>query len=434
MRRISVITGNFRTFASSNFGLSLLGSLGRDSLWILFARVLCLVLQIAYFTIIARHLGVEQYGLFVSVLSLARVVNPFASFGSAEILVKNVSRDRTLLNEYWGNALFITLVGSLTVIVLLLFVKDIFLPETISPHLVFLIALAEVLFDRIAAIQGYAFMAVGALNKTAQLTVVQAFIRFIAAVGLVIFFPTTGVLLWASLYLLSTTFTAILAFLIAYRTLGFPRLALSKFKPEIAQGFSFSISSSSLTAYNDIDKTLLARLSTLEATGIYAAAYRFINIAFVPTHSLLVASYPVFFRRGAVGIGGSLSFAKRLAPPVIVYSCVVVIGLLILAPVAPYILGNEYNLAVEAIRWLAPIPFLSAMHYLAGDILTGAGSQGVRSGIQIMAALFNVAMNLWLIPMYSWKGAAWSSLASEALLALSLWGVIFFYRRRQNSR
>jgi O-antigen/teichoic acid export membrane protein len=211
-------------------------------------------------------------------------------------------------------------------------------------------------------------------------------------------------------------------------------LALSKFKPEIAQGFSFSISSSSLTAYNDIDKTLLARLSTLEATGIYAAAYRFINIAFVPTHSLLVASYPVFFRRGAVGIGGSLSFAKRLAPPVIVYSCVVVIGLLILAPVAPYILGNEYNLAVEAIRWLAPIPFLSAMHYLAGDILTGAGSQGVRSGIQIMAALFNVAMNLWLIPMYSWKGAAWSSLASEALLALSLWGVIFFYRRRQNSR
>jgi O-antigen/teichoic acid export membrane protein len=63
---------------------------------------------------------------------------------------------------------------------------------------------------------------------------------------------------------------------------------------------------------------------------------------------------------------------------------------------------------------------LKATHYFLSDTLTGAGHQGLRSAIQAGVALFNVLINLWLIPRYSWVGAAWSSIASDALLAFSV--------------
>ena len=74
------------------------------------------------------------------------------------------------------------------------------------------------------------------------------------------------------------------------------------------------------------------------------------------------------------------------------------------------------------------------MHYFAADTLTGAGFQGLRSAVQVMVAVFNVLINLWLIPLYSWKGAAWSSLASDGLLMASLWFLVAFLYGQQSQR
>jgi O-antigen/teichoic acid export membrane protein len=41
-------------------------------------------------------------------------------------------------------------------------------------------------------------------------------------------------------------------------------------------------------------------------------------------------------------------------------------------------------------------------------------------------AVLNVGLNFWLIPAYSWRGAAWSSLACDGALALVMYGVLMF--------
>jgi O-antigen/teichoic acid export membrane protein len=69
------------------------------------------------------------------------------------------------------------------------------------------------------------------------------------------------------------------------------------------------------------------------------------------------------------------------------------------------------------------------MNYLPADILTGAGLQKLRSIIQLNMAVFNAVINFWLIPLYSWKGAAWASLFSDGFLALILWSLAFRFNR-----
>jgi O-antigen/teichoic acid export membrane protein len=99
----------------------------------------------------------------------------------------------------------------------------------------------------------------------------------------------------------------------------------------------------------------------------------------------------------------------------------------------PFVLGPEYQRSVEALRWLAFIPLLRASHYFFSDALTGAGYQGVRTGIQAAVAIFNVLINFWLIPQYSWRGAAWASLASDGLLAIGIGLAVLILNRQSRN-
>ena len=176
---------------------------------------------------------------------------------------------------------------------------------------------------------------------------------------------------------------------------------------------------------------MLARMGTLSATGIYGAAYRLIDVSFAPVGGLLAAAYPNFFHQGVGGIASALVYARQLLKYALGYS-VLVCGLMLLcAGVLPYILGSQYVPTVNALRWLAPLPILKALHYFLSDTLTGAGYQSLRSAIQTSVALFNILLNLWLIPAYSWRGAAWSSLASDGLLACAVGAAVFLLANRQ---
>ena len=109
------------------------------------------------------------------------------------------------------------------------------------------------------------------------------------------------------------------------------------------------------------------------------------------------------------------------------------VGCLIFAPMVPQILGDEYLGVIEVLRWLAPVPLLISLQFMAGDTLTGAGFQRIRSFAQVGAAAVNIFLNIYLIPLYSWKGAIWATLVSETLKMMALWiAVGFFYRKNIN--
>src|SRR5262249_5212652 len=140
-----------------------------------------------------------------------------------------------------------------------------------------------------------------------------------------------------------------------------------------------------------------------------------------------------FFQHGAQGIGASIRFARRLLGGSVAYSAAAAVGLFALAPLAPRVLGGEYRLSVEAVRGLALLPLLRAVHYLGADALTGAGRQGVRTSLQLVVAGVNVILCVYLIGRYSWQGAAWASLASDGLLAVLVWGAALRLRQAERA-
>lgn len=405
-------------------------SLARNTFWMLLGQVARLPIQAIYFILIARSLGPKGYGAIVGVTALVAILSPFVSFGSGHILIKNVSRDESSFQMYWGKALFLTFVSGAAFNLLTLIIANFFLPSSIPFELVLLVSTADLIFTRITDIATQAFQSFSRLARTSQLLVLPNLVRLFFLIILLLFTTSPSPTLWCYFYLLSAVCSAAIGLYLVNKELGNPVFIKDLILSDKQEGLYFSIALSSQNIYNDIDKTLLTKFATLEAAGIYGAAYRLIDVSFIPVRSLLYASYARFFQSGRTGIGGSLYFAARLLPYAAGYGLVVSIALFVLAPLLPYALGPNFNASVSALQWLSLLPFIKVCHYFAADSLTGAGFQGVRSICQASTAVFNVVLVCWLVPIFSWKGAAWASILSDSFLAIALWSVICLISKR----
>ena len=392
------------------------GTLARNAAWILAGQGCKLLIQALYFIVIARSLGAQNYGAFVGVVGLVGILLPFATMGSGFLLIQNVSRDKRQFRHSFGSALVTTTLSAAFSFTVVVGISRFVFPAAIPMKLIMMVAASDLFCLSLATICVQAFQAFERMKWTASINVLLSALRLAAAVILATAKSKPTALEWGGLYLASTAMVTLLALTLVWAKLGAPTFTFARRAAEIRDGFYFSVAQSAQTIYNDIDKTMLARLSTLEATGIYGAAYRLIDVSFAPVTSVLVAAYPNFFRVGVDGIPATFRYMRPLILRALGYAVLVALALLVGAGVVPIILGGEYRLTSEALRWLAVLPLLKAVHSFFADALTGAGYQPLRTAICAGVAVFNVCINLWLIPAYSWRGAAWSSIASDALL------------------
>jgi O-antigen/teichoic acid export membrane protein len=83
------------------------------------------------------------------------------------------------------------------------------------------------------------------------------------------------------------------------------------------------------------------------------------------------------------------------------------------------------------LRWLCLLPLLRVLHYSWGTTITASASQWNRTATQFGAAVLNLALCAWMIPRWSWQGAAVASLLTDGMLAVFSWVVL--WRIRSNS-
>jgi O-antigen/teichoic acid export membrane protein len=157
-------------------------------------------------------------------------------------------------------------------------------------------------------------------------------------------------------------------------------------------------------------------------------AYRAINIGTMPVMSIVSAAFPRFFREGVKGIAATVPMAKQLLKRTALIGICISLMLFLFAPVIPHLVGRSYQESVRALRWLCLIPFFRCFHLSAGDAIAGAGHQRYRLVSQSIAAVGNLLLNLWLVPHYSWHGAAWASLATDGALGVMNWIALYWLR------
>lgn len=406
----------------------------QNTLWMLIGHGSRILIQAVYFILIARILGTHGFGAFVGVVAFTSILSQFTGLGTGILMIKNVSRDQSSFSIFWGNALFVTVMSGTAMIGVSIGLSHFIFPETVSLLLIISIALSDLLFLPLLDISTQAFQAFEKMFWTSQLQVWLSVIRMLSAIALSVFFMSPTPEQWGLFYLSGTVLSAIIGYITVTIKLGLPSINLTKYWSEAKEGLYFCMSQLAQGLFNDSDKTMLPRLSSVEASGIYTSAYRFIEVAFTPIRSLLAASTSRFFKHGASGIEGAWHFAKKIFPVGCVLGFASGIVLYLMAPIVPYILGSDYQHAMVAIQLLSVIPLFKAINYFAADLLTSSGFQGYRSLIQFSVTFLSIGLNFVIIPIYSWIGAAFVGIGANLLLGGCLWGAVAYLRMKDKRK
>lgn len=401
----------------------------RNAGWLFAGQGLSFVAQGFYFIVLARLLGTTQYGLLAGAVALVAVVSQYSSLGSGLLFLRYVSPDHSRFRIYWGNVLMsVFLLGALLAVALRLSGR--WLVGEASVPLLFPIAISDCLFQQLSACAGQVFQTFERMKYSAALTFLSNVSRCILAFVMLLFMGKASAWQWAMASLAVSFLSAGLSFATVTRFFGLPSFSPSLLLSRSGEGFVFALSGSTTAVYNDIDKVVLSHFGMDRANGIYSMAYRVVNIGTMPIMSIVSAAFPRFFREGVKGIAATVPMARQLLRRTAVLGIVISAAMFFCAPVIPHLVGKSYAESISALRWLCLIPFFRCFHLSAGDAIAGAGHQKFRLVSQSIAAIGNLLLNLYLVPRYSWQGAAWASLATDGALGVMNWLALFLLSRR----
>ncbi len=181
--------------------------------------------------------------------------------------------------------------------------------------------------------------------------------------------------------------------------------------------------------YFRIDIVLLEWWQGAAAVGHYNAVFRIVEGLRLFPAAVLAVALPNLFR------AGDAQPLRRVAASVTASGIGLAVVLWTIAPwLVPIVYGSAFAGAVPAFRiLLAAFPLMS-LNYALTHQLIGWDRHREYAAICAAALAFNVALNAILIPAYSTVGAAWSTLATEALLTGACLAILASYSRGRSGQ
>lgn len=170
--------------------------------------------------------------------------------------------------------------------------------------------------------------------------------------------------------------------------------------------------------YYRLDVVLLSLMTNNAVVGWYGAAYRlFDTMAFLPSLVIVTIMYPVFSKL-SITSQVDLKLAIEKSTSFLLFVVIPTAAIMIVA--APNIIGFLYHRAefvqsFPALQWLAPGLVFLYINMILTTILVSTRQEKKITLMAAVALVFNLGLNLILIPHYQHVGAAFATSLTELL-------------------
>ena len=393
-------------------------------------RVLMPVLSVALILAISRFLGPAGLGRYTLALSMLYVINAIAPLGLSAIVTRECARDPAQLDVVLRSALKLSTIASLICIPIMI-ASGFVLNYDDETRLGLMVLSAGVIPFTVGTMVESALVA----KERIDFLAISACVENVLKVGLGVALLATGfgvvsVLVMVVLGRVAFCFTSIYYL----RRLG---IKLSRGNdPQIGKQLlklapTFFLIGIFATLYWRIDIFMLSSLKSVEDVGFYGAAYRLHELAMIFPQSLCLAIYPQIVSATQNNLSALDSLGKTSSRYLAAIGLPVVICTILLAsPILTALYGESFRVAAPTLAVLifTLLPY-SIVRYHA-YILVGANRQRIDLYLNIIMAAINIALNLILIPKYSYFGAAVATLVAVCFYAIIQYGYIRVYLPR----
>jgi O-antigen/teichoic acid export membrane protein len=388
----------------------------------LVGRAISIALTLVSFALVTRYLGVTGFGAYSLVLTFLMLAVTIADLGMTPIGLRELARrpeqTHRLVGNLFGLRLAFAGLAALALLVLSLIVQY-------EPRV------QEGL--RIATFAAVALVLVGVpaiiFQSRQRLELAMVVEVVTSSTTLALLIVVTAADLGFSAVLLATVGGATLGATTGYVLAG----RLTQLRPQFHRSELRRLTKASLPVgvfmilgilHFKIDTVLLSILKPLADVGTYSVAHRFMEqMLFLPTF-FIAAVFPIIASYHATGdallklaIDKSFAFLVMIAVPVAAASFV-------LAPdIIRLIAGDEFSNAVTPMRILLLSSIFFFTNALFSSLLVIYDLERQMAVLVAVVVVGNIALNLVLIPAFSYTGAAISTVITEASggVALMVW-------------
>jgi len=379
-------------------------SVRQNSFWLLFSRLTSQGLAILFIALLARRLGVENFGQFTFIAAVVLIGNTFTNFGTDTYIIREVARTKQifpLVSRAFGLQIFLSAFWVLVT----------YLLRPNSPLLLYSLSLFPLAIFSIATASLRAFER---MDLVWSLSLVNGFVQLVAAL--------VSSDLWTLCLFLLIGQLLMAAFSYWVCGVSLPYFSLFPIN-DIFPLLKLTLPFAALTLLLVLSQRLgVLTVSTLlgdSSTGIFSSVTRVVDGLKLGHYAILGALLPVI-SRGA--LESKQKFRKGFV--FLIGSTLLMACLLSLFPRAVILIlyGEAFATAIPILSLLgwSLIPY-TISSFISYDLIAQRKELILVKATAISLCVFLV-LYLWLISVYGLNGAIFAALFGEIIQAMIFYG------------
>ena len=386
--------------------------------WVTFSQIVSNVCAFIWTILIARYLGVTDYGILSFVISLVMIIGIGEDIGTTTYSIREISRNKNFTKKFLSN--IVPIKWLLSIILLLLTIFALYLLN--YDNLVILVAFIlflETIFLSFCSFLSGVFQAHENLKPSSIGSITANLTLLFLTIVVVIF--DLGLIAVAFSY----AFVYLIYFLYLYKNIinDFGSFKydfdFDFWRNTIFNSLPFGLTMIFYSIYFSIDVVMIQFLAGDYATGIYNSAYKVISVF---TAFYVIYQYVIFPLMSKLYAEDSnllkVSFEQSFK-----YSLLILLPLCIgVYFYSPYLINlifsSEYASASPVMQILIWTVIFLFVNGVASSLLNSIGKEVSVTKTYLIAAVFNIVLNYLMIPIYSYNGAAMTTVLSEILILM----------------
>lgn len=388
---------------------------------------------------VQNAVGAEQYGFYFGIFNLAYIFNILLDLGITNFNTRNIAQHPHLISKHFPYLLSIKLL-----------LLALYMVVTFSTGLLLGYHSRQFYLLVFLSFNQFLNSFILYLRSNFEGLLLFKWDSVISILDRVIMIAICGALLWlpqhptfkieyfvyaqTAAYLL----TALIALTVLVSKTGFGRLRLSRpFTLAILkQSLPFALLVLLMASYNRLDPILLQKLSPAGLgdynAGIYASAFRLLDVLTMVTYLVSVPLLPIYARLTKSPTTELASTTRIVTSLMLVYSITAAITLASMDTQLMELLYTDHideSATVFSILVYGIIPI--AMTYVFGTLLTAAGRLRQLNTFALCTLAINILINVFCIPRWGALGSAWASLVAQSFMAITqLWAAMKIFHLR----
>ncbi|MGD1842418.1 MAG: flippase [Thermonemataceae bacterium] len=391
----------------------------KNILWLFLDKFLRLGGNLIFVVWLARYLQPELFGAWSYALAIVTIFSAFAPLGLDVIVVRELVKKQLPASKILGTAIILRIVFAVVLMLILLLTLHLL---NIDLDIVFNLCLiwSFMFIFQSFDVFDYFFQAI---NDLKQVTFARFFgFIFVFVVKLYALVFQYSILFFGVLHLLEFVATA-LFFLIFYQK--HPKKEKIKtftFKKSVADtllkdGLFFMLSNVSMLIHLRIDQIMLKNFVDESVLGYYSAGVKISEALFHIPHVVAIVFFPKVIEARQISQEKYLQNIQTLYSALIWFSIFMLSGILFFADfIVMNSFGQRYAPTVVILQIYIFTNLFANTSYITNRYLALENKTFVTLYKAVLAVGINITLNLWLIPNYGAKGAAFASVISYAFV------------------